>query len=220
MKSKLITLILAVICTSAFTQSAQNPLNITIGGGQQKYSGDLGKGFHHRGCCFYGGIGGSVSYYINNKFDIGIFNFVGDLSYVQPEEVANAEVAEELQCGGCIDRVGLGNLKSRVTTHGIFVKYKIGEFDLFKKEDKLVPYVYFGAAHNYVSDRMKMNCVNVGNYFTLNGGLGLKYQICERFSFGYNLAIGYFTNDKIDFIVNGSGDFSMQNTLTLGIDLF
>lgn len=220
MKNILALLFLLGITQSSFSQSSENRFNFTAGGGPQRYSGDLGNGFHHKRPCWYGGVGVTASVFLNRSFDIGYFGFVGDFSYDQPKEVEDVIVDKNQQCVGCFDRVGLGNLKSRLTNSGLFLRYKIGNNCKLLAGNNIHPYVYLGAGYNFVSDRMKMNCVNEGYYFSLNGGLGLKYYVSERLNFSYNLAIGYFTDDKMDNLSSGIGDMYMQNSLNIGIDLF
>lgn len=220
MKSILCTTLFLIAASGIVAQTAQHPVNLSFGGGPQRYYGDLGSGFRFKSCCWYGGMGGSANFYLNRSFDAGVFCFVGDYNFVQPDEVAKTPVAEELQCGGCFDRIGLGNLKSRLSSGGAYLRYKIGNNSMFGNGSRWKPYVYFGAAFNHIADRMKMNCVNPGNYFSLNGGAGIKFQLNERFNIGYNFALGYFTNDSVDNISNGTGDMYMQNTLVVGVDLF
>jgi hypothetical protein len=78
--------------------------------------------------------------------------------------------------------------------------------------------------------------VNVGNHFSVNSGLGVKYRINERVNIGYNLGIACFTSKKVyatsgppegdlahdeDVIkMEKRKDFLLQNTLSIGITLF
>lgn len=219
MKNYLSGICLILLSIGLSAQTKNNKLGLTIGGGFQNYKGDLGSAFKFKNTTSYGAIGVNLGYYMNKSFDIGLFGTIGDYGFCQDIKIANTEIADEDRCGGC-NRVGLGNLNSRLTSGGILLKYKLNNGYLLKEDARLKPYIYFGTAYNNISDIMKMNCINPGNYFSINSGLGLKYYINERINVGYNLSLGYFTSDNLDFRSHHSNDMYMQNTLTLGIDLF
>ena len=102
---------------------------------------------------------------------------------------------------------------------GISIKYKFANGYILKEESKLSPYVYAGAGINRLTDRMKMNCIVPGDYYSLNIGGGFKYNVTERFNIGFNLSIGRFQSDELDFIEKGGSDVYMQNILFLGVNL-
>jgi len=220
MKNYLFALGLFFITISTFAQTKNNKLGITIGGGSQKYNGDLGNGFTFKNNTSYGSVNANVNYYICNSFDIGLFSSIGDYGFCQPEGKAKTEIAIDDRCAGCLGRVGIGNLSSRLTTGGVLLKYKITNGYLLSETAKLKPYVFFGAAANSITDIMRMQCVNPGNYFSLNAGAGVKYYVSDRINFGYNLSFGYFTSDHLDYKMSRRNDMNIQNTLFVGIDLF
>ena len=220
MKNFLFVICLSLLSIVASAQSKNHKLSITIGGGSQKYRGDLGNGFTFKNTCWFGTGTATIGYYVNKSFDAAIFGSLGDFGYHQPGNIGKEEVDEDQRCVGCIGRVGLGNLSSRMTSGGISMKYKFNNNYLLKENAALKPYIYVGIAVNKLVDRMKMNCVNAGNYFSLNAGAGVRYNITDRMSIGYNLGFGYFTSDKVDNMSHGSNDMYMQNTLNIGIDLF
>jgi len=220
MKKNLFILAITLCVINISAQTAKNKLGFTIGGGSQKYNGDLGNGFKFKNEAWYGTVTANASYYICNSFDIGLFAATGDYGYCQPEGVAKTVVEVDDRCPGCFGRVGIGNLNSRLTTGGMLLKYKLANGYLLSETAKLKPYVYFGAAANSVTDIMKMQCVQPGKYYSLNAGAGVKYYVNERINIGYNLSFGYFTSDHLDYKMNGRSDMSMQNTLFVGIDLF
>ena len=216
----LLSIGLALLSLAATAQTKNNRLGVAAGGGQQFYKGDLGNGLKgekdgtRRGTFIF-----QASYYVNPSFDAGLFGAVGDLGYCQYDEVSQTPVDESQQCPGCGERVGLGNLSCRIAAGGAFVKYKFNNGYLLKENSMRQPYILAGGALNHAMDRMKMNCVAPGNYFTLNGGAGVRYYVTKRIHLNYQLAAGYFTNDGIDFMSHGSNDMYIQNTLLLGIDL-
>lgn len=148
-------LILLTGCVIA--QSNNHKLGITLGGGSQKYNGDLGNGFTFKNTVWYGVASLNVGYYLNKFFDCGIFVTIGDYGYCQPESKIKEEVSFNERCPGCIGRVGIGNLSSRLVTGGGLLKYKLANGYLFSENAMLKPYVYIGAAYNNITDNMKMN---------------------------------------------------------------
>ena len=204
----------------AVAQTANNKIEFNAGFGFLQYNGDLGNDFYKKSGCSYGAGSVGISYYLTKSFDIGISGFMGDYSYCQPEEMKNKEVPDGDKCVGCVGRVGMGNLSSRIVAGGVFLKYKFANGYLLSENAKWRPYIYSGIAINILTDRMKKNCVDVGNYCTINGGLGLQYYLNERMNICYNIGFGYFTTDKVDFISRGGNDMYMQNTLSFGIDFF
>lgn len=219
MKIKFLLFILFLGTTSVFAQSKNNKFGINAGLGGQNYKGDLGNGFTLKNETWTGGAGINMAYYLNKSFDAGISAFLGDLGYCQPKKIAATEVDVSLRCSGCVDRIGLGNLNSRVVSGGLFIRYKFNNNYLLKENVALRPFIFIGTAMNNVSDRMQMRCVNPGNYMSVNGGVGVKYYVSKKINFGYQMTYGYFTSDKIDFMDHGGNDQFLQNTLFAGIDL-
>jgi hypothetical protein len=107
---------------------------------------------------------------------------------------------------------------SRLTTLVVSVKYKFTNGYLLKENARLAPYVYAGAGINNVSNYWWKNKdrVNPGNYISLNTGIGLRYSFNKKFNLSYNLGLGYFTSDDLDF--RTSNDMYLQNTLLLGMN--
>lgn len=219
MKTSIVVLIFMLSAATLVAQSKNNKLGISACLGGQNYKGDLGNGFKFKNESWTGGAGVNVGYYINTSFDLGVSTFLGDLGYCQAPKIAVSEVDVSLRCGGCVDRVGLGNLNSRMVSGGIFLRYKFNNNYLLKENATFKPFVTLGVAMNNVTDRMKMNCVNPGNYTSVNAGLGVQYYISKRINFGYQMTYGYFTSDNIDFMSHGRNDQFLQNTLFAGIDL-
>lgn len=219
MKTNIFVLIFMLSANTLVAQSKSNKLGINVGLGGQNYKGDLGNGFTFKNETWTGGGGINLAYYLNKSIDLGISYFLGDLGYCQPPQIAASEVDVSLRCAGCVDRVGLGNLNSRMISGGIFLRYKFNNNYLLKEATALKPFVTLGAAMNNVSDRMKMNCVNPGNYMSVNAGIGVRYYISKNINFGYQMTYGYFTSDNIDFMSHGRNDQFLQNTLFAGIDL-
>lgn len=204
----------------AAAQTRNHKLGIILGGGSQKYKGDLGNGFTLRNDTWFGGFTMHITRYGNASFDGGVYGYIGDFGFCQSAEDAKKAIDEVLRCKGCVGRAGLGNLSSRMMAMGAFLKYKFANGRLLSEVAKLRPYVTAGVATINLSDRMKMNCINEGTYFSVNAGAGVKYYLTNQFSVGYNLQVGYFFSDDLDYLQHHCGDLHLQNTLFLGIDLF
>jgi hypothetical protein len=201
-------------------QSKVHRLGIYAGGGSQKYSGDLGNGFTFNNTCWYGNVAAQASYRLNRSFDAGAFFSVGDYGYCQTREEASRIIADAERCPGCMGRTGLGNLNSRLTAFGFNTRYQLANGYILPESFKLRPYLHGGIAYNVVRDRMKMNCVNEGEYLSLNFGAGARIYLNDRISFGYQLTFGYLDRDNVDRHAMGGNDMYMQNSLFMGIDIF
>ena len=222
MKKYICTLGLIIFTMSLLAQSKSHKLGLTFGGGSQKYNGDLGNGFTFKNEAWYGNFLLNAGYYLNKSFDVGVSGTIGDYGYCQSEAKRNEEVTFSERCPGCGNRLGNGNLNSRLITFGFNGKYKLANGYLLSSESAIKPYIYAGVGVNRIIDIMKMNCVREGVYFSVNAGVGVKYYISDRINIGYNLGFGYFTEDNLDNKVNYGKDMDMfmQNSLTVGIDLF
>jgi len=220
MKNYIYTFAFLFLTIGAVAQTENNKLGITTGFGFQQYNGDLGNGFYSFKTSTYGVTSLNLSYYLSKTFDVGIMGTLGDFGYCQTKEEKLKYVSMEDRCNGCVARTGKGNLNSRMVSGGIFIKYKLANGNFFREEVKLKPYLYIGTSINHITDNMKMNCINAGNYVSLNAGVGFRYDINERFSLGYNIGFGSFTSDKVDFMDHGRKDQYLQNSLFLGVNLF
>lgn len=220
MKHSLSILVFILLFTNAQAQTREHRLGFVGGGGSQKYSGDLGNGFSFKNNVWCGDFNARINYYLNRSFDVGVFGSIGDFGYCQPDDVAKRPVDDDDRCPGCVGRVGLGNLNSRLHSCGLHLTYKFANGYLLKENSRIQPYIFAGGAFNYISDRMRMNCVVAGKYYSVNAGVGVKTYLTERINLGYILSFGYFTSDKLDFMSHGKNDMYMQNSLVLGVDLF
>jgi hypothetical protein len=211
---------LVLITSTAFAQTKDNRLGLAAGGGPQYYHGDLGtNGIQSNRECWRGAVVFRTDYYLNRSLDASLFGSVGDLGYCQPKEVARTPIAESEQCPGCEDRTGLGNLSSRGGAVGFGVRYKFNNGYLLPEKSRTQPYLLLGTAINNVTDRMKMNCVNEGKYFSLNAAAGVRYYVGRRVNLGYQVSVGRFTSDNIDYMNHGGTDMYIQSSLMLGVDL-
>jgi hypothetical protein len=220
MKKKLFTIGFIFIFIGTYAQTKNSKLGFSAGFGFQQYKGDLGSNFYSFDRCMYGVGTVAFDYYLNKSLDIGFFGTLGDYSYCQPRHLSDEFVPVELRCPGCVGRIGMGDFKSRMASGGMMIKYKLSNGYILREESMLRPYVYAGMAINHITDRMQAKCVNTGDYYSINAGLGFKYYVNEKVNIGYKLGVGYFTSDKVDIQSGGTNDMYLQNSLIIGIDLF
>jgi hypothetical protein len=220
MKKQLFASMLLLFVIGANAQTAKHQIGFTGGFGFQQYNGDLGNDFYRFHWTKYGVASANVGYYLDKTFDVSMQFTIGDLGFCQTEAVADKAIPLKDRCPGCVGRKGYGNLNSRMAFGGIALKYKLANGDIFKEDAKIAPYFYVGIGMNRITDRMKMRCINPGDYFSINTGVGFKYNITEQFNIGYNIALGCFQSDKVDFMVHShNNDKYLQNTFFVGMNL-
>lgn len=228
MKKYLLISTLLLLAAGVTAQTKNDKLGFTSGYFIQQYNGNLGNSFFKFNTVCFAGVSSSFGYYLNRSFEMNVSSTVGDFGYSQTAADANRIIPIAERCPGCIGRTGMGELRSRMVSGNIAIKYKFANGILLKEDSRISPYTYFGCGINHLTDNMHRNCVNVGNHFSLNAGAGVKYNFTNRLNIGYNLGIGYFTNDKVyattstDDVVQmqGKKDMYLQHTLSLGINLF
>ncbi len=242
MKNQL--LISAAVVLSAFSAIAQNKnhkIGIEAGAYLSHYSGNLGNSFFKFNTTAFGGFSGNAGLYLTKSFDVNVGGTVGHFGYCQTDEDKKRIVPIEQKCPGCPgEERGMGELRSLMIAGNIAVKYKFANGIFLKENSKIAPYVYVGAGINRLSDNMRRNCVNVGKHFSVNAGVGVKYNFNERFNIGYNLAVGCFVTKKHVYSSNGikgitaetaaaetnseemkmanRKDFYLQNAVTFGFN--
>ncbi len=199
-------LVCCLLSTALSAQSRSAKNNLRAGAGIQQYNGDLGNSFFDFEEEWYGVARLDYSRYLTPALDAQVFATMGDI-------------------GRCFDGLVLPGehitmLRSRFTTLGIGLKYKLANGRILREDARLAPYIYAGAALSNQRDLWvdQGPRVNEGIYTSLNGGLGLSYRLCAHFQITYNLGLGYFTTDKLDFISKGANDLYLQNTLSVGMD--
>ncbi len=236
MKNKVLICAMMLVTAGAFAQNKDNKFGVTAGAFIQHYNGNLGNSFFQfKTTCFGGGIVGA-GYYINKSFDANISVSLGDYGYCQTEEDQSRLIKESQRCPGCKDLLGMGELRSRMLSGNIGIKYKFANDCILKENSKLAPYVYAGMGINHLEDNMKKNCVAIGNHYSINSGVGVTYNITSRFNMGLNLGFGcfafkkvYYTNqvaaslvteakDAEDIRMEKRKDLYMQNTIFFGFN--
>ena len=215
-------------------QTKNNKIGLEGGAYIQRYNGNLGNSFFKFNTTAFAGASLNAGLYLSKSFDLTLGGSMGNFGYCQTDEDKKRIVSINQKCPGCADKLGMGELRSLMISGNVAIKYKFSNGTFLKEDSKLAPYVYAGAGINRLSDNMKRNCVNAGNHFTLNAGVGVKYNITERVNIGYNLGLGCFMTKKV-YALNGAVDADtnkdaddikmekrkdvyMQNSLTLGIN--
>lgn len=202
MKNSIFVLAFLTLLFNASAQTKERRNHLSAGFGFQQYNGDLGNTFYSTDEEWYGVGRLSFSRYINRSFDLHLFGTLGDYGHCNEDEINNP---------------GALNMRSRLKTFGVSIKYKFANGYLLKDKSALAPYVYFGAGINSLKDIwVTGNRVNNGQYQSVNAGLGLSYRFAKYFDVSYNVGFGYFTSDALDFISHGKNDMYLQNTLSIG----
>ena len=194
----------------SFSQSIEQKNNISIGGGKGAYKGDLGNSWFQPDEEWYGYFALHYNRYINKSFDFGSSLTFGD--YGRCREEGDLRYRP--------DGTEILNMLSRLTSLVVCGKYKFANGYLMKENSKFEPYIYAGAGINNISEYWwedKKRAIE-GNYASLNGGFGVRYNFAKRFNFTYNLGLGYFSSDKIDDRVQGDNDMFMQQSILLGMN--
>lgn len=195
---------------TTFAQTAEKKNNISFGVGTQAYNGDLGNPWFDAGDEWYGIASLNYNRYLNRSFDAGLLFTSGDYGHCRDKEDAQFRP----------DGSEVLNMLSRLTTGIVTVKYKFANGYILKESARLAPYVYLGGGINNISEYWwaAKDRANTGYYGSVNGGLGVRYNLCRNFSVTYNLGFGMFTSDNIDKRVQGSNDMYMQNTILFGVN--
>lgn len=226
------TLLLTTL--SMFGQTKNKKVGIEAGAYLQHYNGNLGNSFFKFNTTAFGGFSANAGLYLNKSFDLNVGGSIGNFGYCSTEEDKKRIVSIEQRCPGCTNQLGMGELRSMMASGNIAIKYKFANGSILKENSKLAPYVYAGVGVNHLADNMKRNCVKVGMHLTINAGLGVKYNINDRFNIGYNLGLGCFVTKKVyasnassmndedkdadDIKMEKRKDFYMQNAITFGIN--
>lgn len=234
MKNQLLISALVLSALSSIGQNKNHRIGIETGVHLTQYNGNLGNSFFKFKETAFGGGNLNVGLYLNKSFDATIGSSIGHFGYCQTEADKHRQVSIKQRCPGCIDRLGMGELRSMMISGNTSVKYKFANGYILKESSKLAPYIYAGVGINYLSDVMKRNCVNVGTHLTINTGAGVKYNITERFNIGYNLGLGCFVSKKVyytnaiannetdkdadDIKMEKRKDLYMQHALSLGFN--
>ena len=209
MKNKLL-IVLLTLSFCGFAQTAEKKNNLSIGGGKGSYVGDLGSGAFKPKDEWYGFLGFNYSRYLCKSFDVSLAITSGDYGHCRDEDESAVRP----------DGSAVLNMLGRLTTGVVSLKYKFANGYMLKETAKLAPYIYAGAAINNISENYWPDHSRAiqGNYASVNGGVGVRYNFYKNFNFTYNAGIGYFLTDKIDNRSVGSNDIYLQSTFAVGVN--
>ncbi|MES2138849.1 MAG: OmpA family protein [Bacteroidota bacterium] len=197
---QLFTLVCLGLFSGLNAQTKDKKVNISLGGGINQYNGDNGNGFFKFNDAKYGFGGGSLNFYLNPSFDLGLFGSYGGYGYFND------------------DNPPIINFLSKLGNGGLRIKYKFDNGYILKETSKLSPYIFVGASYSMIKDNTGNGRASDQSMLTYNAGAGLTYKITEAINIGYNIGFGYLTSDKADFIVKGGKDLFLQNMLTIGFN--
>jgi hypothetical protein len=124
MKNYLFASVLFLSTLSVFGQNSDYKFGVTAGGSIQHYNGNLGNSFFKFNTTCFAGTGASFGVRLNKSFDLNVGGSIGDYGYCQTDEDKNRVVAVGLRCPGCKDRLGMGELRSRMYSGNVGIKYK------------------------------------------------------------------------------------------------
>ena len=216
MKNQLLMTAAVVLTTlSTIAQNKNHKIGVEAGAYLSHYNGNLGNSFFKFNTTAFGGVSANAGVYLSKSFDVNVGGTIGHFGYCQTTEDKKRVVPVEQKCPGCPgEEGGMGDLRSLMISGNVAMKYKFANGYILKENSKLAPYVYVGAGINRLSDNMRRNCVNVGKHFSLNGGVGVKYNFNERFNVGYNLGIGCFVTNKHVYSSNGIKGITAETNTT------
>ena len=206
----LLFIALITISYRSHAQSFERKSNISIGGGTERYRGDLGNAWFKPHEEVYGFVCFNYGQYLTPSFDVNTGVTFGDYGHCRDADESRYRP----------DGTEVLNMLCRLTSLSLTAKYKFANGHLLRDDARVAPYIYLGAAINNVTDYWWSNKqrVNAGNYASLNGGAGILYNFCTKFNLTYNLGFGYFTSDNLDYRTEGSNDLYMQNSLVVGMN--
>jgi OOP family OmpA-OmpF porin len=204
MKKQIILFALLLASAGLNAQTKDQKNNISLGGGKESYNGDLGNSWFDPSEEWYGFVHASYSRYLNPSFDFLTFGTVGDIG----------------RCRADDSPVNTLNLYARMSSGIVTLKYKFANGYLLREDAKIAPYIFLGGGASNMTDIWNHKDVNPGTYYSFNGGAGFKYNFCKRYNIGYNIGFGYFTSDRLDYIIKAHGlnDMYMQHTFSLGFN--
>ncbi|HXB11200.1 MAG TPA: hypothetical protein VNZ45_04385 [Bacteroidia bacterium] len=204
MKFKLLFVFIAItVC--CFGQTSENRNNISDGAGKESYNGDLGNSWFNTGEEFYGFWGVSYSRYFNRSFDGTVSFSYGDIG----------RCAEDGFGAVRADGSPILNMYARMTTIILALKYRFANGYIFKEDSKVSPYIFIGGGTEYMVDIWTHNRVDPGMYYSVNGGVGARYNITSRWNLSCNFGLGYL-NKQMDWRVEKVNAAYLQSTFAIG----
>ena len=185
-------------------QSSRFKTTVSGGGGFEQYRGDLGNAFFDWDVEWYGFARLQFGRYLTRSFDVNLYGSLGEYGHctdIMPDPETHVLM-----------------MRSRLGTVGAICKYKFANGYLLKEKSVVAPFVLAGLGWNYLTDiwTTQHERVNEGAYGTLHAGAGLYYHISSRIQFEYQIGLGYFMSDRLDFIQKGAHDMYLQQAFMLG----
>lgn len=190
-------LILVVSIASISTAQTTPTFSYSTGAYIQHYKGNLGNSFFDFSTTCFAGWSNAINARISPAISLELGISVGDFGYCQTREDRIRTDKYEAKCPGCVDKLGMGELRSRMISESLSIKYHLDNGTILSANSKIAPYLYAGIGLNQLFDRMQRDCVNEGLHMSLNAGAGVNYKLSKRFSVAYELNVGRFYKDKV-----------------------
>ncbi len=203
----------------AYAQTAEKPVNISVGAGVNTYNGDLGNGFFTQpfAKAAYGHGALNLGVYLNKSLDLLVGGTYGEFGYYTPEDGLSTPGGKNQ------------DFKSRLGTGILNLKYKFDNGYILKENSRVSPYIHGGVGFVNVSDYFT-NRAEAGSDVTLNIGLGLGIKLNDwmnvnlnLLNFGAMMNADNFDRYSLDKPVSGAGtkakDQYMQHGISLGFNL-
>jgi len=182
---KKLFLLIALISTFFFTNE-QSKTEIGIILGTSYYNGDINHSQQFYSPSFAGGL--ILKYNIDKHLAIGVKGFYGSLKgndndFSNPEN----QLRQASFSTGVIDISALVEFN--------FMSYASSGF-IKKNDERFTPFVFLGIGGSYV-----FNSSGFSNPITIPFGLGIKYNIFDRFTLGLEWSFHKTFNDEIDGVI-------------------
>jgi len=191
---KIVTFFLVLFAfANVNAQDAENVWSVSVLGGSQQYTGELGNAWYRTGQPVFGFLGLNANRYIDDRFDFLVQGIVGELGY------ASTDV----------------NLRASVIRANIGLKIKL----ITDPDAKLVPYFTPGLGIASLSS-YSYGTKTLNTWVSPSFALGLKYQINKKLAiFAEENAFFFQNNQPAKPKNNEHNALELQHTIGLSITL-
>lgn len=191
-------ILILIILLSHLSYAQSTPVfSYSTGAYIQHYKGNLGSSFFKFNTTCFAGWSNSLNARISPAISIDVAVSIGDFGYCQTSEDRIRTQEYSYKCPGCADKLGMGELRSRMISENVALKYHLDNNKILNSDSKLAPYISAGIGLNQLFDRMKRDCVNEGLHLSINAGTGVQFKLSDKLSVAYEVNAARFINDKV-----------------------